>query len=190
MKIRTFLAGLLMLGLTASAQANPVVTLGQIQAIEAIRTTTHLAAIEWKIGDAQTYKVTLGMGLDGTMEKEAFKEEGNGVWVRQQLKLPIMNDSSEMLIDRNSGKILKYLHNGKEEKLPDGQLEIVSTKNEVIEVPAGKFKVLYILAKSKDVQKMEIWMNPREISLDGAAKVFIDQGMMKITLELTKFVKN
>jgi hypothetical protein len=187
MKIRTLLIGFLCVAAPASAAT---LSLDQIQQMEITRTQAMLSLINWKVGDLQDYKVTLGMGLDGTMHKEVTKDEGSSaVWIKQELKLPIMNDTSEVLYDRNTGKVLKYVHNGKEESLPDDKIEIVSTKNDVVEVPAGKFKVLHVVAKSEKVKQIEIWMNPREISMDGAAKLYMDQGMIKITMELTKFVK-
>lgn len=189
MKIRTLVIGLVLSAFGSAAGATTI-TLEQIQKMEIARASAALALIDWKVGDSQDYKVTLGFGLEGTMHKDAFKEEGNAIWIRQELKLPVANDSSELLIDRNSGKVLKFIHNGKEEQVPDDKIEIVSSKNDVVEVPAGKFKVLHVTAKSKNVQQIEIWLNPRDISLDGAAKVYMDQGMMKITMELTKFVKN
>lgn len=182
------LIGTLLCGL-ASANTN-VVTIEQIANLEITRSTSMNAMINWQVGDSQDYKVSLGgFGMEGTMHKEATKEEGNAIWVVQDLKLPIMNDKSEMLIDRNSGKVLKFIRNGKEEKAPEGDIEIISTKSDVVTVPAGKFKVLHIKAKSKDVQDIQIWMNNRDISLDGAAKMYMDQGMIKITMELTKFIK-
>lgn len=180
----------LLFSLAVSANTN-VVTMEQINTIQTAASLSTLALIDWKVGDAQAYKVVLGgFGMEGTMNKEVTKEEGNAVWVKQELKLPIMSDKSEMLMDRNSGKILKYIHNGKEEKAPEGDVEIISTSQETIEVPAGKFKVIHVKAKSKDVQDIQIWINPRDIALDGAAKLYMDQGQIKITMELTKFTKN
>ncbi len=190
MKIRTIIMGLLMTAMMPLANANSsVITLEQIQLAELSRTVSTLSLVNWKVGDAQNFKVTLGFGMEGTMNKEATKEEGNAIWLKTVLKLPIANDTTEALIDRDSGKVLKFIHNGKEAEVPSGELEIVSTNNETIEVPAGKFKTIHVIAKSKDVKQIEIWINQREIALDGSAKVFMDQGSMKITMVLTKFVK-
>jgi hypothetical protein len=190
MKIRMFLIGVLALGFIGSANA-AIVTKDAIQTAITQSNLASLALIDWKVGDAQDYNVDLGLpGFGGTMHKEATKEEGNGIWVKQQLELPIMNDTSEMLMDRNTGKILKFIHNGKEEAVPSGDIEIVKTENTQITVPAGTFKVMHVIAKSKDVSQIELWANPRVISLDGGAKMYMDQGQIKITMELTKFVKN
>jgi hypothetical protein len=187
-KLTTVLLGLIM-SVTAFADIN-VVTVDSIQKAELARTISTLSLIDWKVGDSTNYKVSIsGFGMEGTMTKEAFAEEGNAIWVRQELKLPIMNDKSEMLFDRDSAQVIKYIHNGKEETPPESKVEVISTKQETIEVPAGKFKVLHVMAKSKDVKDIQIWMNPREIPLDGGAKVYMDQGSAKITLTLLKFVK-
>lgn len=188
-KLTSILIGLVLSATSAFANTT-VVTLEQIQRFDIARSASTMSMIDWKVGDAQSYKVTLGgFGMEGTMEKEAIKEEGNGIWIRQELKLPIMNDKSEILFDRDSGEILKYIHNGKEEAAPKGDLEVISTKQTTVEVPAGKFKVLHVMAKSKDVKDIQVWMNPTEIALDGAAKMYMDQGQVKITMLLTKFVK-
>lgn len=173
------------------AGAANIVTLSDIQkaALQTMELDTQ-SLIDWKVGDSQEYKVDAGMGLGGKMVKKATKEEGNAIWVSQELDMMIMKDNSELLIDRDSGKVLKFLHNGKEEQVPNEKIDVISTKQETIQVPAGKFKVLHVTAKTSSGNQLEIWTNPREISLDGAAKLYVDQGMMKITMELTKFVKN
>lgn len=194
MKLR-FAAFTLVFGiiLGSSAQAasvdTDVMTVNEIQNIELVATQATLSLINWKVGDYTDYKVTAGFGLSGTMHKEAFKEEGNGIWIKQQLQLPVANDTAELLLDRDSGKVLKYIHNGKEETYPDEALEVIESDSADIEVPAGKFHTMHVVAKSKNIKKIEIWINPRDIALDGSAKVIADQGMMKLNLELTKFLK-
>ncbi len=145
--------------------------------------------LDWKVGDSTDYKVTVSMGITGTMHKEVTKDEGNSLWFSQQLNLVIGKDNSEVQIEKATGKILKIIRNGQEEKIPDSELEIIETKNDVVTVPAGKFKVLYVHARTKDVPKIELWANQREIAMDGAAKTAIDQGNLKLTMELTKFTK-
>ena len=190
MKFGLTLISLLVCALAGTANAS-VFTMDQVQQLQVGTTQATMALINWKVGDSADMDVSLGgFGMNGTMHKEAFKEEGSGIWLRQQLSLPIMNDTSEVLYDRNTGKVLKYIHNGKEENIPDSKIEVVSEKAETVTVPAGTFKTLHIVAKSKDVKSIDVWMNNRDISLDGTAKMVMDQGQMTITMELTKFVKN
>ncbi|MBI3544456.1 MAG: hypothetical protein HY075_14385 [Deltaproteobacteria bacterium] len=175
-------------GATAQANSN-VVTVESIntQAIVTMEALSSMALINWKVGDATDYNVSLGgFGMNGTMRKEATKEEGEAIWIKSELKLPIMQDTQEMLMDRNTGKVLKYLHNGKEENMPDEKVEIVKTAYESVTVPAGTYKCTHVWAKSEQVQDIQIWMNNRDIALDGAAKMYMDQGQIKITMELTK----
>lgn len=146
--------------------------------------------IEWKVGDSTDHSVVLGIGLRGTMHEEATREEGDAIWLKQDIKLQVVNDSSETLFDRKTGKVLKYIHNGKEEPVPHSDLDIIETKNCVVEVPKGKFSCLYVKAKSKNIEVIEFWINNREIPLAGIAKLFTKQSMTDITMELTDFHKN
>lgn len=190
MKLTAFSIALLIFGLMANAQAADVATAVQINTQLLLGTVDTMALINWKVGDSEDYKVDLGgLPINGTMHKEATKEEGNGIWIKQDLDLMIQKDSQEMLMDRNTGKVLKFVHNGKEEEMPSDKIEIISTNNATVTVPAGTFKVMHIVAKSQQVPAIEIWENTRDISLDGTAKTYIDQGQIKITMELTKFVK-
>lgn len=189
---RSTLLALSLFAVTAiNSSANMILTVDKIANQEIARFSGTLNLIDWKIGDYQDYKVTIGgFGLEGTMHKEVFGEEGNGVWVRQDLNLTIQRDKTEVLYDRETGKVLKLVRNGKEEKLPDSDIELIDQKRETIEVPAGKFDVMHITAKSKDVKQIDVWMNPRKISLDGAAKMAMQQESIQITMVLTKFKKN
>lgn len=180
-----------MSGFIANAQAADVASAVQINTQLMMDTISTMALINWKVGDNSDYAVTLeGLPINGTLHKEATKEEGNGIWLKQDLDLMIQKDSQEILMDRNTGKVLKYVHNGKEEAMPDDKIEIVSTNSAQITVPAGTYKVMHIVAKSKQIPAIEIWENTRDICLDGTAKTYMDQGQVKITMELTKFVKH
>lgn len=189
--IKALLLGVFCSVSALSAKAE-VFTVADINSIDLMRSVSTLALINWKVGDSQDYKVSMGFGLEGTLHKEATKEENDGqaIWVKNEMKLPIMNDTQEILFDRKTAKVLKYVHNGKEEQLPDDKIEIVDTKNEEVTVPAGTFKSMHVRAKTKQVSQIDIWINPRDVSLDGAIKEYMDQGMMKITIELTAFTKH
>ncbi len=190
MAMKTLLIFYVLLGVvsTSFSQAK-IFTVAEIHQLEIENSLHAQALIDWKVGDSQDYKVKMGFGLPGSLQKKATKEEGNGIWIYQEMKLGPVKDISELLVDRNTGQVLKFIHNGKEEKVPDTQIEVISIKNESIEVPAGKFKVMHITAKSKQAKQIEMWVNNREIALDGAAKVYLDQGLIKVTMELTKFLK-
>ena len=192
MKFRILMLGVAMSVAGTAAQAN-VFTVSQIhsEALTTLNTISTMALINWKVGDSADMKVELGgMPFGGTMHKEATKEEGTGIWLKSQLNLTIMNDEQEMLLDRNTGKVLKFIHNGKEEALPDEKITIVKTEAAQITVPAGTFKCMHIVAKSDQVPAIELWENTRDVSLDGALKEYMDQGQVKITMELTGLKRN
>jgi hypothetical protein len=147
--------------------------------------------INWKIGDSTSYEIELeGMGKLGTMVKMAMKDEGTGVWVKNEADLMGQKDVTEILIDRSTGKILKMIHNGREEQVPSDEIEIISQDYTEITVPAGTFKCLHIVAKSKQVSKMEIWANPQAVSLDGSLQMIMATQFGNMTLKLTQFKKN
>lgn len=146
--------------------------------------------INWKVGDEANYDVKVGMfGKLGTLVKSVTKEEGGAVWVKQEAKLAIQNDTTEMLMNRADGKILKVIHNGKEENAPDDKPEIISQDTTEVTVPAGTFKCIHVVGKSQKVEKFELWANPRDTVMDGAIKMLIS-GNMEMTMELTSFKKN
>lgn len=153
--------------------------------------TVHpLNVIDWKVGDLADYDVSGGaFGKIGKMHKEVTKDEGTAIWVSQNIDLGFQKDSSEMLINKADGKVLKVIRNGKEEKLPDDKIEIISQDVEDIEVPAGKFQTIHIVAKTKQVSRIEVWVNPRDTVMEGTVKQFMDTGMLQITMELVSFTK-
>lgn len=156
----------------------------QIQA--AAMTPTDL--INWTVGDTASYNVSAGsFGNVGTMVKAVTKDEGKALWVQQDMDLQFQKQKVEILIEKSSGKILKMLLDGKEQKVPDQNIEIISQDYTEITVPAGTFKVLHVVAKSKEVSKIEIWANPKETVMDGAVKQTIATGLIDITTELTSF---
>ena len=141
--------------------------------------------INWKVGDTSTYNVGFaGLGNIGTMVKSVTKDEGTAIWIRQDMNLAIQKQNVEALINKEDGKVLKLLVNGKEQALPDDKVEVISQDYTEITVPAGTFKVLHIVAKTKDAPKLEIWANPRDIVMEGTAKQTIQSQMGEITMEL------
>lgn len=144
--------------------------------------------INWQVGDQSDYDVkAFGGMMNGKLHKEAFKEEGAALWVRNQINLMNNNDVSEILINRADGKILKLIHNGKEEQIPNDEIEIINQEYTQITVPAGTFQCIHITAKSKQSSKIEVWANPRDIVLEGTAKQAVAAQFGEVVMELTKF---
>ena len=146
-----------------------------------------LDLINWKVGDQAAFDVSIGaFGKIGTMNKSITKEEGGAIWIHQEANLVVQKDVTDMLLNRADGKVLKVIHNGKEETAPDEKPEIISQDTTEITVPAGSFKCIHVVGKTKTVEKFEIWANPRDTVMDGSLKMVIS-GQMEITMELASF---
>ena len=162
----------------SQAQLNAI-TLGNVSAQD---------VINWKVGDNANYQVSAGsFGKLGTMSQAVTKDEGAALWVKTDTKLAIQNDTAEMLLNKADGKILKYIHNGKEEALPDDKIEIISQDYADVTVPAGTFKAIHITAKTEKVSKIEIWANPRDTVMSGMIKQTMKTQGIDIAVELTDF---
>lgn len=144
-------------------------------------------AINWKVGEFSEYDMKAMFGSLGTMKKQATSEQGNAIWIKEQTSGMMGNKTIEILIDRADGHIVEYREDGQKKDMPDQKLEIISQEHTSVTVPAGTFEAIHITAKTEQVKKLEIWANPRDITLDGTAKMAIDTGMLPVTVELTKF---
>jgi predicted small secreted protein len=160
-----------------SAQANESSVLG-------IHNVDPLALVNWKVGDSADYQMSAFFGNIGSMHKEVVKEENEGVWVSQTTSLAGRKDQFDALVDRNSGKVVKLVHNGKEETVPDDEMEVISEDYGDVTVPAGTFKALHITAKTKQISKLDIWVNNRDVVMDGAIKQVMPALFGNITMEL------
>jgi len=146
--------------------------------------------INWTVGDTATFDVTLGaFGKVGTMVKTVTQsvDAQNAIWVKTNMNLSIQKDESEMLLSRADGKILKFIHNGKEEAVPDNDIEIVSQDYTEITVPAGTFKAVHIVANTKDVKGIEVWVNPRDTIMEGTLKQTMPTQFGTVEIALSKF---
>ena len=143
--------------------------------------------IDWKVGDTMNYEIKLGGMALGSNTKSVTKDEGTAIWMRQEMKLMSQNEVVEALINKADGKLLKLIRNGQEQSIPDNDLEIISQDATEIKVKAGSFKVIHIVAKSKEVERIEIWANPRDSAIDGTIKQMVKSPMGMISFELTAF---
>src|SRR5689334_6643790 len=94
---------LILMGLFCGLVANADDTIFQVRNLDP------MALLNWKVGDSADYSISAVFGNLGTMHKEVTKEEGNGYWVTQQATLMGQNDKTEMLIDRDTGKVLQVI---------------------------------------------------------------------------------
>jgi hypothetical protein len=149
-----------------------------------------LNLINWKVGDTASYNVTAMFGfVKGTLVKSVASEEGNAIWLKQDMNLAGQKQLIEMLMDRADGKILKLKQNGQDAQIPDDKPEIISQDYAEIKVPAGTFKCVHIVAKSKSASKIELWANPAETVMEGSIKQIAASTMGDVTMEMTSFKK-
>jgi hypothetical protein len=182
------LAGLVVFSTGLSAQAVDMVTLSdaQLTAIS-LSTVEPLDLINWKVGDTANYTVNVSSFLKGSSVKSVTKDEGTALWVTQKMDLMIQKQTIEILINKADGKVLKTLVDGKEQNTPEDPIEIISQDYGDVTVPAGTFNAIHIVAKSKQIDHIEIWANPRDTVMDGAIKQAVKAQGMDIVIELTSF---
>jgi hypothetical protein len=150
-----------------------------------------VALINWKVGDSQNLDVELGgNGKVGTMVKSATREEGAAIWIKNSADLMGSQDVTEVLINRADAKILKMIHNGQPQTVPDDKIEVISQEQAQLTIPLGTFKCWHVKAKSKQADKIELWTNPMTISLDGNIRVIVGTQFGDMTMTLTAFKKN
>jgi hypothetical protein len=183
--MKKLLAVLLLASIPASyASEFPIITSMQT-ALEA----TALQGIDWKVGDSSEYSVKLkGMKL-GTMSQSVTADEGASFWLKQEMNLMIQKQVVELLMERATGKILKYKLNGKEQAPPNETVEVIDQEYTEVTVPAGTFKAVHITAKTTQVPKLDIWLNPTDTVMDGMLKTIVPQQGMEMVIELTKFTR-
>lgn len=189
MKKITLLLSLVAILPSASFASTDFALIQQVEQIvlnQAMLGVNPLNMIDWKVGDTNQYTISIGpMANFGSMVQTVEKEEGNGVWLKQDMDLKVQKQVVEILLDRADGSVKKVLINGKEQSIPDQNLEIIETNTTTITVPAGTFQVMYVKAK-QDGKIVELWANMVDIAMDGMAKTIADTGMggMSMTLEL------
>lgn len=157
--------------------------------MQALSTVAPLDLINWKVGDTMNYQISMMFGK-GTMVKSVSKDEGAALWLHQDINLMGQGQTADVLLSKADGKILKMLQNGKEVQIPDDKIEVISQDYADVTVPAGTFSSIHIVAKSKQVSKIEMWANPSQTAIDGALKQIMATTFGNMTLELTSFKRN
>lgn len=175
----------------ASPQVNEM-ALSQINETlltQSLQSVSPYDLIDWKVGDRMDYTLDMGFFGKGTSFKEVTKDEGDSIWVRQVIDAAGQNQTIDMQIRKSDGALLKIIRNGKEESIPDDNLEVISQDFTEITVPAGTFKCIHIVANSGKIKNLEVWANPQVTVMDGALKQVLPQGFLKITMELKSFAR-
>ncbi len=122
------------------------------------------------VGDTNEYDLDMGI-IKGTMKMSVREEVAEGFWIDQDMDLKIQKVKVEILMDPNTGAILKLIVNGKEEQVPDSNIEIVEQKEAEVTVPAGTYRSIYLKIRDLDKnENSEVWINPQEIPINGMIK--------------------
>lgn len=147
--------------------------------------------LNWKVGDSLSYQVSLGsMGRLGTSVKEVTQDTGDTLWIKNQVRLFGQNEIVEMEFRKADGQVVRMRRNGQDQSLPNDTVEIISTEAASITVPAGTFESVHIVAKTEQVERIEVWMNPRDTAIEGTLKQAASTQVGQMILELTSFKKN
>ena len=115
------------------------------------------------------------------------REEGDTIWLHQEIDLKFQKQIVDVQMSRVDGHIIKMIQDGKEIQVPNDKLEVISQDYGDVTVPAGTFAAVHIVAKTAQVSKIEIWANPADTVMDGALKQIMATQIGELTLELTSF---
>jgi hypothetical protein len=161
------------------------------QQLPAIQSSVVTQGLNWKVGQENNYKLSMGGFLNGTMKMWVREVIADGIWMVQDIDLSIQKQKVEVLIDPSNGQIKKMIVNGKEQQPPKADFELIDQKEDKITVPAGTFEVIYLKVKdnANNGQISEQWVNPRDIPLSGMAQSKSDSQLGKVTIQLTSFKK-
>ncbi|HVJ64871.1 MAG TPA: hypothetical protein VM901_06420 [Bdellovibrionota bacterium] len=179
----------------ATADINAAVlakTVAQVQA----GAISAMNMINWKIGDFHKFNVKFLFG-GGTGSKTVPSEDlaQNAVWLKNEMTLMGQKQTTETLLSRTDGKVLKLIVNGKEEdpNMGGGDVEILEQYEDNVKVPAGEFKSMFVKLKTSQQGQevtISVWINPTAVGLDGQLKMVAETQFGPLTLELTEFKIN
>jgi hypothetical protein len=188
--MKIVLAILLMAGVSWSS--NSVQILGELAPHIVQATVDTQDAVNWKKGDKNTYDISIGGFLNGTMIQSVKDITAEGIWMDQNVDLGIQKQSSQILIDPATGAVKKILVDGKEQQLPDqGDQEVVEVKEDKVTVPAGTFDCIFAKVKSKKSGDItQAWINPEQVSVGGTLKVIQPSQFGEVKIALKAFIKN
>ena len=157
---------------------------------QAIQSQVQPLALTWKVGDSANYNINMGF-IQGTMVMKVASSGEEGIWMHQDMDLGFMGKQQvQTLIDQNTGAVKKMIVNGKEEQVPDTKLEVISTNQEKITVPAGTFDSMHVVAREEGkTEDINVWMNPLIVPMSGMLKQVAPGPMGEVTVECTGFNK-
>ena len=147
----------------------------------------NFAGLDWRVGDKASYKLS-NIILNGTSNAFVREDTGTSYWMQQDMTVMGQAQKIEILFSKATGQIEKLLVNGKEEKAPAPNVEIIEMKESNVTVPAGTFGCIYAKIKNKDDGKItQAWINPKAAPMSGLLKAIAESQFGDITQELLSF---
>lgn len=174
---------------TALGSGTPFETLSAFQQ-NLINQSVQIQSLDWKVGDMADYSIDMGF-IKGTMLMSVASVGVDGVWMTQDADLGFAGKQKiETLIDPNTGEVKKMLVNGKEQAIPEQDIEIIDMTEDRITVPAGTFDCIHARLKDKkENTEINAWINPSEIPMSGLIKQVAPSQFGNVTIELKSFKK-
>lgn len=147
--------------------------------------------LTWQVGDTASYNVNMGF-ISGTMVMKVASVGPDGIWMHQDMDLGFAGKQKvETLIDQETGAIKKMIVNGKEEQVPDQDIEVISTNQEQVTVPAGTFDSMHAVVRERGKSEdINIWVNPLVVPMSGMLKQVAPGPIGEVTVECTSFSRN
>lgn len=175
------------------AMANEIPTQALLNSVEqASMTQAQAAGINWAIGDACHYDLSMASFIKGKLDIVVREKNAEGYWLDQNVDLGFLGKQQmSVLIDPNTGAIKKVIVDGKEQAPPEqGEMEVVEVKEDKITVPAGTFEAVYFkVHDKKQNQDTEQWANPKLVPVSGMIKSIGQSQMGEVVTELASFEK-
>lgn len=144
--------------------------------------------IDWKVGEWAEFQMEFV--FPGTLKKEVTGEEKGAIWVVSVMSFDAFGDTEvKMKLSRATGEILEFYVNGEKQDPPAmPKVDIVDQVEEVITVPAGKFQTIKVTLKDRETGDMSyIWVNPRDVAMEGIVQMQSSTQYGDMTLKLTAF---
>ena|SRR3990167_4459750 len=143
--------------------------------------------INWKVGEWTDYD--LEFFIPGSMRKEVTSDEGDALWMTQTMDMGFLGKvDSKVKISRKTGEILELWVNGQKQEVPHPKIDIVKQEEDRITVPAGTFDTIKVTVKDRETGKLTIiWLNPRDIPMDGTVQMETESEYGQMTLKLKDF---
>jgi hypothetical protein len=159
--------------------------------IEAISTM----GLKWKVGDRTEHGIKLASFINGSMKTDVRREEDAGFWTFTDFDMGFAGKNKiETLYDRNSGKVLRMIVDGKEQDPGQGgdpnDFELISTEEATITVKAGTFNTVHLKIRKKSTNEItEAWINMRDVPISGQVKMTAPTQIGQMVSELVSFAK-